>query len=104
MSKTKQYSLNNPRQIRITKSITSFVAKTLQSLSAIEADEFKDMIKAIDPKVVIPSRKHLSTNLLTQIANIREVLAKKLIKASELSITVDIWSNRIGITAHFIYN
>ena len=104
---TKQYSLNNPRHIRITKSITSFIAGTLQSLSVVEADKVKDMIKAIDLKVVIPNRKHLSTNLLTEMAcNISEVLTKKLIKAS---ITIDIWSNRqmrsfIGITAHFIFN
>ena len=68
------------------------------------------MIKAIDSKAVIPSRKHLSTNLLTEmVGNIREMLTKILIKVSELSITVDIWSNRqmrsfIGFTAPFISN
>ena len=84
------------------------MAGTLQSLSVVEAKEFKDMMHAVDARVIIPSRKHLSTTLITGMATeIQHILVKKLNEANELSLTVDIWSNRqmrscIGITANLI--
>lgn len=110
MRDKKKYDANDPRQKRITDAITSFVAGTLQSLSIVEAEDFRDMIATVDPRAVVPSRKHLSSKLLEKNSGeIREKLMKAFDKVSRLSLAIDIWSNRqlrsyIGITVHFIIN
>lgn len=58
--------VRDPCQKRITDTIITFVSGTLQSLSVVEAEEFKNMIEVMDPRATIPSRKHLSTKLLNE--------------------------------------
>lgn len=109
-STVKKYDANDPRQKRITDGITSFVVGTLQSLSVVDSDDFRHMIHTIDPRAIVPSRKHLSSKLLLEKSNeISESLINALGQVPCVSLTIDIWSNRqlrsyIGITAHFILN
>ena len=106
----KKYSSTDPRQIRITNAITDFVAGTLQSLSVVESNHFKELIQSVDSRAAIPSRKHLSTNLIKNRANeIKKMLCLKLQRTSDISIMIDIWSNRqmrsfIGITVQYFSN
>ena len=64
----KKYDESDPLQIRVTNRIVSFIAGTFQPLSIVEAEGFEDMIHTIDPKIIIPSRKHLSTTLITEMS------------------------------------
>ena len=63
----KKYDARDPQQIRATNRIVSFFAGTHQPLSIVEAEEFMDMIHTIDQKIIIPSRKHLSTTLIIEL-------------------------------------
>ena len=104
----KKYSSTDPRQTRITNAITDFVAGTLQSLSVVESNHFKGLIQSLDSRAAIPSRKHLSTNLIKNRANeIKKMWCLKLQRTSDISIMIDTWSNRqmrsfIGITVQYL--
>ena len=77
----KKNDARDPQQIRVTNRILSFVAGTLQPLFIVEAEEFKDMIHTIDPKIIIPNRKRLSTDLITEMS--REIHGKLVTKLNE---------------------
>jgi hypothetical protein len=74
----------------------------------VESDSFRDLMKCLDPRYQVPSRKHLSSVLLQErhdllLANIKETLHA----VTNVSITMDLWTNRqmrafSGITAHYI--
>ena len=79
-------------------------------LSIVEAPSFKQFTKSLDPRFVVPSRKHLTTKLVAQKD---ELIKSKLVNILQLtetvSLTLDLWSNRqmrgfLGITCHFILN
>ncbi|KAK2192686.1 hypothetical protein NP493_25g04019 [Ridgeia piscesae] len=104
----KKYSPTDPKQATFIKNIPVFVAGSLQSFSIVEDEGFRKLISDIDPRIVCPSRYHLSTKLIPETsANIHRKLQLLLETTSDISVTVDLWSNRqmrsfIGITAHFI--
>lgn len=110
MYKMKKYSATDPKQAKFLDNLPLFVASSLQSLSVVEDEDFRKMISDIDERIVVPSRKHLSTVLIPNKAeSVHNKLTKLLGEVPYLSVTVDIWSNRqmrsfIGITAHFIHD
>ena len=71
---------------------------------------FRDILRQLDPRYVVPSRKQLSTRLLGNMAaTTRQRVMDKLGQAQSVCLTIDLWSNRqmrgfIGITGHFILN
>lgn len=110
MYKMKKYSATDPKQAKFLDNLPLFVASSLQSLSVVEDEDLRKMISGIDERIVVPSRKHLSTVLIPNKAeSVHNKLTKLLGEVPYLSVTVDIWSNRqmrsfIGITAHFIHD
>ena len=106
----KKYSPSDRKQAQFLDNLPIFVAASLQSLTVVEDKNFQNMINDIDERIVIPSRKHLSTVLIPNKADdIHQKLSSLLSETQDLSLTVDIWSNRqmrsfIGITAHFIHD
>ena len=107
-STPKKYTHKEPRQVRITDKVVNFVAGTLQPLSVVETEEYRDMMEVMDPRYIVPSRKHLSTKLIpNKCEDLNKVMCTALRRASSVSVTVDIWSSRqmrsfLGITAHYI--
>ena len=97
-STPKKYTHKEPRQ----------VAGTLQPLSVVETEKYRDMMEVMDPRYIVPSRKHLSTKLIpNKCEDLNKVMCTALRRASSVSVTVDIWSSRqmrsfLGITAHYI--
>ncbi|KAK1904230.1 Zinc finger BED domain containing protein 1 [Dissostichus eleginoides] len=68
------------------------------------------MIKVLDPRYVLPSRKFFSEVALPQLYNsTRQRVAKELEEVSFYSATTDLWSSRtmqpyMSLTVHFINN
>ena len=79
-----------------------FVSGSLQSFSIVEDVGFKKLISDIDPRIVSPNK---SKKLIPETsANIHRNLQQLLETTSDISVTLDLWSNRqmrpfIGITA-----
>ena len=103
-----KYKQNDPKQQRFLRNLPMFVASSLQSFSVVDDEEFRNMIMDLDSRIVCPSRKHLSTKLIPDKAlEMQKSLISQLSDCTEISMTIDIWTNRqmrsyIGITAHFI--
>ena len=108
MTQRAKYKQNDPKQQRFLRNLPMFVASSLQSFSVVDDEEFRNMIMDLDFRIVCPSRKHLSTKLIPDKAlEMQKSLISQLSDCTELSMTIDIWTNRqmrsyIGITAHFI--
>jgi len=60
----KKYGVNDPRQIRFANVATSFVAGTQQFHFFYWGNGIQGHVTAVDVRVIIPSRKHLSTTLI----------------------------------------
>ncbi len=92
----------------ITNAITIHLAKDMVPLSIVEKDGFKEMIKTLDPRYVLPSRNYFSR---TAIPNLyqkhRAKLEADLATVRHFSATTDLWSSRsmepyLSLTVHFI--
>ena len=77
-------------------------------LSILDAPAFTNFITSLDSKYTLPSRKNMSTTLLTKKAEeIKTKMTDILQEAECVSLTLDFWSNRqmrgfLGITCHVV--
>ena len=96
------------RQQRITQALTDLVAGNLLPFSLNESDEFRYFVDGVDSRYVVPTRKTLSTTLVSDRKQfIEDKLCSSFCKLDNVSVTVDIWTKRImnsflGITVHYI--
>lgn len=75
----KKYSSTNPKQVLATDCLVSFVAEDVMPLRVVESDRFKAFVGALDPNYTLPSRKHLTTNLLEKkYSNLKKTVIKQL--------------------------
>ena len=73
----------------------NFVAGTLQPLSVVETEEYRDIMEVMDPRYIVPCRKHLSTKLIpNKCEDLNTVMCTALRRTSSVSVTVDIWNSR----------
>ncbi|XP_046543879.1 E3 SUMO-protein ligase ZBED1-like [Haliotis rubra] len=104
----KKFSSSDSRQQKITDSLTMFIDRSLMPLSIVENSYFRDLLHCMEPRFVIPSRKHLTSSLITKKCE-EIILAMKqdFEKTESVCVTIDLWSSRqmrgfIGITGHYI--
>ena len=57
---------NDDRQISLTQSIVTFIAKDLLPVSLVESAAFKEVMEKAQPAFTMPSRKYLCTKLLPE--------------------------------------
>ena len=80
----------------------------LQPLSVMESKAFRNILGKAEPCYLMPSRKYLSTKLLTDHYNMLYASINKYFTlTSKVCLTMDIWTNRqmrsyLGVTGHFI--
>lgn len=99
---------NSPRAKSITHGISVYICKDLRPYSVVENDGFRFMMRTLEPRYEIPSRKHFTEK--TVPALYEETKAKvmnALQSADRVGLTCDGWTSRatlsfITITAHFI--
>ncbi|KAK2145783.1 hypothetical protein LSH36_658g01037 [Paralvinella palmiformis] len=104
----KKYAATDTKQIRITSTLINFVAETLQPVSVVEAPSFTKMFHAVDPRYQLPSRKHLTTTLITNKTTRSQIkMREELSKVANVCVTIDLWTSRqmrsyLGITGHYV--
>uniref|UniRef100_A0A1X7VMZ3 HAT C-terminal dimerisation domain-containing protein n=1 Tax=Amphimedon queenslandica TaxID=400682 RepID=A0A1X7VMZ3_AMPQE len=107
---SKKYGTNHPRQLLVTEELVCLIAEDLLPMSLVTSKRFKSFVHSLDPQYQLPSRKHLSTVLLTKkYCEIRAKVLHLLQNASSINLTMDLWTNRqmrlfVGITGHYISN
>lgn len=78
--------------------------------SIVESDKFEKLLCALDPQYHLPTRKHLSMNLLkAKYEAVKQKVMSQVQQQSCINLTVDLWTNQIGssflvVSAHFISN
>uniref|UniRef100_A0A1X7TUA3 HAT C-terminal dimerisation domain-containing protein n=1 Tax=Amphimedon queenslandica TaxID=400682 RepID=A0A1X7TUA3_AMPQE len=101
-----KYDYKHPKQIAGLEALSDFDADDLIPLSVVESVQFRKLVSILDQQYQPPSRKHVSTVLLTKkYDSLKKILRDKYEKASSVNLNIDVWSSRhmksyIGITAY----
>jgi len=89
--------------------VGEIIATDNQSSSVVHDIGFNRLLKTLEPRCNVPSRKYFSENIVPDIkVKIDLKLAEMLLDVPHLSITTDIWSctsaqqSLISLTAHWV--
>lgn len=92
----------------ITSAITHHIAKDMLPIQTGEKEGFRKLIRTLEPRYEIPSRKYFSQKCLPQFyTECRERVYNEISNVTFFSTTADLWSNRttepyISLTIHYI--
>ena len=108
-TKVKVWDINDPHAMRIHKLVGEMIATDNQPFSVVHDTGFNRLIKTLEPRYVLPSRKYFSESIVPDIKEkINAKLAEMLIGVPYVSLTTDIWSSSsaqeslISLTAHWV--
>ena len=94
-SKCIPYDKKGPQCKAITDAVAKYIAKDMVPIYTVEKPGFIDMLKVIDPRYVLPSRKYFAEVALPRLYNgTREKIARELEGVSFYSAITDLWSSR----------
>lgn len=102
------YDKKGARWKVITDAVAMYIAKDMVPIYTVEKPGFIHLLKVLDPRYVLPSRKYFSDVALPQLYNsTRQRIAAELDGVSFYSATTDLWSSRVmqpylSLTLHFI--
>ncbi|XP_060760348.1 zinc finger BED domain-containing protein 4-like [Neoarius graeffei] len=93
--------------MNIMKSIAEMIVKDLQPLSVVEQEGFKSLIKTLDPRCRIPSRKIFTGEKIPSMYEECRSKIKCLDAADSAVLTTDMWTSRateayLTVTCHII--
>lgn len=96
--KAKQLPPDSAKAKQITNKVMEFIALDDQPFSVVEDVGFRSLIKFMEPRYTLPSRRHFAEVCLPEIHNIvathiRELLACDI---AAISFTTDIWSSDVS--------
>lgn len=107
-SKLSPYDRGSKRWNNVTEAITFHLAKDLRPLQTVEGIGFNKMIKVLDPRYELPSRKFFSQSAIPRMyVECREKIAKNIKHLQFFATTSDLWSSRtsepyLSLTIHYI--
>lgn len=108
VTRTQPYKKDSKAKKEVDELIMEWIVKDLMPLSAVESKAFRKLIKRLDPKYELPSRREVGRTHLPALYN-QEVkrVRKELEEATDVALTTDLWTSRqtkgyITVTAHFI--
>ena len=55
-----KYSSSSPKATELTSKIARYIVKDLRPFRLVESSEFRDILKSLDPRYQVPSRKQFS--------------------------------------------
>ncbi len=99
--KARKFPSDGVKAKGITQKIMEFIALDDQPFSVIEDVGFHRLIEHIEPRYVMPSRRHFSEVCLPELFNVVATHVHEHIAAdiSAISFTTDIWSSDVSITS-----
>ncbi|XP_041862941.1 E3 SUMO-protein ligase ZBED1-like [Melanotaenia boesemani] len=101
-------SSSSSRAQKITEAIAVFICKDLRPFSVVENDGFQSLVKLLEPRYVLPTRKHLSEVAISKLyEEVKNGVATSLKLATRVALTCDSWTSRatdsyLTITCHYI--
>ena len=107
--KVKVWDINDSYTVHIYRLIGEMIATDNQPFSVVHDTGFSRLVKTLEPRYTLPSRKYFSETVVPDIkAKIDLILAEMLVDVPYLSLTTDIWScssaqqSLISLTAHWV--
>ena len=107
--RTRLWDINDPRSHRIHQRIGEMIAIDYQPLSVVDDQGFKSLLKALEPRYSLPSRRYMTENIIPRIHDgIVSKVKEKISNIKWFSFTTDIWSTEvseesmISLTAHWL--
>ncbi len=99
--KARKFPSDGVKAKGITQTTMEFVALDNQPFSVVEDVGFRRLIEHIEPRYVMPSRRHFSEVCLPELFNVAATHVHEHIAAdiSAISFTTDIWSSDVSITS-----
>lgn len=102
------YEKTSQHHKQITGAILHYICKGMAPVYVVEKDSFRDLVKVLDPRYVMPSRKHFSKVELPRLYDACRVeVEKDVCSVVHYALTTDLWTSRatqpfMSITIHFI--
>ena len=108
-ARVKQWDINNSNAVRIHRKIAEMMAIDYQPFSIVSDVGFTRLLKTLEPRYNVPSRKYFTENVVPRIKQDIDTRLAELIKdVPFISLTTDIWSTSltneslISMTAHWV--
>ncbi|KAJ8892105.1 hypothetical protein PR048_004685 [Dryococelus australis] len=105
-------TINKPlpvkRAIQIDKHLVRMVVKGYYPFSLVEDEELKNFVHILSPAYHLPTRKTLSTSLISRLyMSVREKVKLNMNEASAVCMTTDSWTfinneSFVAVTVHFV--
>ena len=92
----------------LTSKVTNLLVKQMLPLSLVDSEEFRDLLKQLDPRFECPGRKYFSQTAIPMKSTlVKEQIITDLQNATSISCTTDGWSSitaepYVSLTVHFI--
>lgn len=77
---------SSQRAQKITEAVSVFICKDIRPYSVVENDDFRSLIKTLEPRYVLPTRKQLMT-----VPNMHACLKQSI---ETVALTCDCWTSR----------
>ena len=108
LSRSKPYDASSKRAKDITHAVTVYLAKDMQPFYTVEREGFRQLLKVLDPKYQLPSRRHfVDVQLPRLFSEIRDKVLTELKDVQYYAGTTDLWTSvanhpYLSFTVHFI--
>ena len=90
--KTNMYSRGSSKWKELTDSVTYCIAKDMLLIQIIEKEGFKTLVKKLDPRYELPTRKYMSKRAIRDLYSVtRESVKSQISTADFFAATTDIW-------------
>lgn len=101
---------NSTRAKLITQGISVYLCKALRPYSTVENDGFRHMMRILEPRYDIPSRRYFTDKAIPAMyEETRAKVENALVSAERVGLTCDGWTSRatesyLTVTVHFVNN
>ena len=105
----RHWGINDERAQRVHRRIGEMIALDCHPFSIVEDEGFTRLVKELEPRYTLPSRRYFTENVVTKIyENLREEVSQAVSGIEYFSFTTDVWltcvSNEslLSLTTHWI--
>jgi len=108
-AKRKTWAIDSAEASRVHAAIGRMIAIDVQPYSVVEDDGFKGIVRELEPKYVLPSRKYFSTKVIPEMyESTRARVQSEVDHAKSVCLTADTWTAQnttqsfFSLTAHWV--
>ena len=105
----RHWDINDVRAQRVHRRIGEMIALDCHPFSVVEDEGFIRLVKELEPRYTLPSRRYFTENVVTKIyENLRQKVSQAVSDVEYFSFTTDVWStcvsneSLLSLTAHWI--